>query len=74
MFTNDGQLGVSSVNPRKTMDVSGTAHMNVNDLGNVSGNVTLNFNTNNNYVMTLTGTTQFLGSYWYCWDRVESSY
>ena len=34
--------------------------MNVNDLGNVSGNVTLNFNTNNNYVMTLTGTTQFL--------------
>lgn len=55
-----GQVGIASANPRKTMDVSGTACMNVNDLGNVSGNVTLNFNTNNNYVMTLTGTTAFL--------------
>lgn len=61
MYIEDGgNVAISTANPDKTLTVDGTARMNVADLGNVSGNVTLNFNTNNNYVMTLTGTTQFL--------------
>ena len=61
MYIEDGgNVAISTANPDKTLTVDGTARLNVADLGNVSGNVTLNFNTNNNYVMTLTGTTQFL--------------
>ena len=61
MYIEDGgNVAISTANPDKTLTVDGTARLNVADLGNVSGNLTLNFNTNNNYVMTLTGTTAFL--------------
>ena len=54
-----GSVGIGTNAADRTVDVHGTVITNVADLGNVSGVTTLNFTNNNNFILTLTGTTTF---------------
>jgi len=54
-----GSVGIGTNAADRTLDVHGTVITNVADLGNVSGVTTLNFTNNNNFILTLTGTTTF---------------